>query len=159
MGRMVIVQFAAVAATAAQDLFEIKASSTQPLILHEVRITQYSDVGDAASEALSFTVKRFAGSYTSGSGGSSPTPALLDSADSATGVTCEANNTSRAAVGTGSLTTLLTTADNIAPGWHFLPTPECRPKCKPAEGFIIGLETAPADSLTINGYAIVEEIG
>ena len=159
MGRMYVVQFAAVAVTVAQDLFEIKCASDSPLILHEVRITQDSDAGNAQSEQLRFTVKRAAGSYTSGSGGSTPTPALIASQDGAAAFTCEANNTTRAAVGTGTLVTLITTADNIHNGWHYLPTPECRPTAAATEAFVIGLEAAPADSLTMNGYAIVEEIG
>lgn len=158
MGRKYVVQFAAVAATVAQDLFEIKCASTKPLILHEIRITQDSDAGDSQSEQLRFTIKRFSGSYTSGSGGSTPSPVALVSGDASASFTCEANNTTRAAAGSGSLTTLLTTADNVHNGWHYLPTPECQMVAAAAEGFVVGLESTPADSLTFDGYAIVEEL-
>lgn len=161
MGRMYVVQFSAVAVTAAQDLFELKATAAKGLILHECKITQDSDAGDAQSEQLRFTLKRAAGTYTSGSGGSAPAFEKVHSGDAAAAVTAEANNTTRAAAGTGTLTTLFPDGENIHNGWHHQPTPECRFDALAGtspEALIVGLESVPADSLTMNGYAIVEEV-
>lgn len=158
MGRMYIAQFAAVAATVAQDLFEVLAAAEKPFKIHEVRITQDSEAGDSASEQLRFTIKRATGSYTSGSGGSSPTVNKLVPNDASTSATVEANNTTRSAAGSGALTTLLTAADNVHNGWHYLPTPECQIVFAGGSAAIIGLESTPADSITINGYIIFEEL-
>lgn len=159
MGRMYVIEFDSVAVTAAQDLFEVVTNDDKVLVLHELSITQESDAGDAESEQLSFSLSRASGTYTSGSGGSTPTEQPLDAGDAAGSITCEANNTTRASAGTGSLTKLFERAENIHAGFHYLPTPECRPVVSGGAAFIVGLESTPVDSLTMNGYMIVEEIG
>lgn len=157
MGRRYVVAFSAVAVTTVIDFFEIKAASTKPLKLLAVKISQNTEVGDAQSEQLHILVKRAAGSYTSGSAGTTPTPVPLISGDAAASFTCEANNTTQASAGTGTLTTLLADADHVQAGWNYLPTPETLITCQAAEALVISLGTAPADSITFNGYAIVEE--
>ena len=159
MGRMYIIQFAAVTVSAAQDLFEIKGASGKPFKIHEIRITQDSEAGDAMSEQLRFTIKRALSGYTSGSGGSTPSVLPINVNDAAAGVSAEANNTVRAATnGGGTVTTLLTAADNIHNGWHYLPTPECQMTFPGDGAAVVGLESTPADAITMNGYALVEEI-
>lgn len=157
MGRMYSIPLSAVAVTAAQDLWEIVVPADAVMRLHEVKVTQGSDAGDSASEQLRFTVKRVTGSPTSGSGGSAGTLVKHCTGDAAAGITAETNNTSRLSGGTS--TTLVDVAENVHNGWHYLPTPEARIDFSPSEYCVIGLETAPADSLTMSGYAIVEEIG
>lgn len=159
MGRMYAIQFNSVAVTAAQDLFEVVTDDDKVVILHEISVTQESDAGDAESEMIPFSLSRASGTYTSGSGGSTPTEQPLDAGDAAGSMTCEANNTTRASAGTGTLTKLWERAENVLAGFHYLPTPECRPVISGGAAFIVGLENAPADSLTMNGYMIVEEIG
>jgi hypothetical protein len=44
-------------------------------------------------------------------------------------------------------------------GWNYLPTPEMRIDFSPSTRCVIGLEAAPADSLTMSGTVVVEEIG
>ena len=74
MGRMYSATFELVAATAAQDLFEINAPADASVVVHGVWLSQSSDVGDAASEMLNILIHR---GSTSGSGGSTPTAAPL----------------------------------------------------------------------------------
>lgn len=158
MGRMYAIHFNDVAVTAAQDLFEIVNPADSVMILHEFEITQSSDAGDAASEQLKVSVKKGIGS-TSGSGGSAATVSKIQTGDAAAGITAEVNNTSQAVAGGGSLTRLLAMAGHVQAGIHHLPTPECRLVFSPSEVCIISLDAAPTDSLTMSGYAIVEEIG
>lgn len=157
MGRKYVVRFSAVAVTAAQDLFEIKGSSTKPIRLLYAEVSQYTDEGDAQAELLAVSVSRYAGSYTSGSGGSTSTPEPLDEDDTAASFSCEINNTTRAAAGSGSLTKMKPSSWNVMAPWVYFPTPEQLAKAKATSGFIIGLDEAPADSITCQGYAIVEE--
>jgi hypothetical protein len=152
MGRMYAVVFEEVAATAAQDLFEIISAADSSTVLHSVIVTQSSDAGDAADEQLSIIFHRGAAT---GSGGSSATPAPLSLGDAAYGGTAEVNNTSQSSEGT----ILHAEAFNVRGGFYYRPTPEERITISPSDVFIVELQTAPADSLTMSGTAIIEEIG
>lgn len=158
MGRFYSAQTNAVAVSAAQDLIELLAASGKALVIHEIIIGQYSDMGDSAAEALSVLIKRASGSYTSGSGGSTPTPAPHCKADTAAGVTCEMNNTSQAAAGSGALTTIRADVWNVQQPYQYLPPPEQRISIAPAEALVVSI-TAPADALTTNVTVVFEEMG
>ena len=152
MGRMYAIVFEEVAVTVVQDLFEIVAAADSVVILHSVVITQSSDAGDAQDEQLSVLFHR---GSTSGSGGSAVTPSPLSLGDAAFGGTAEANNTTQGTEGTF----LHAEAFNTRAGLQYRPTPEERITISPSARLIIELQTAPADSLTMSGTAIVEEIG
>lgn len=142
---------AAVAVTAAQDVFEIVAPTTHIIDLREVRISQYSDAGDAAAELLSVQILR--GYTTSGSGGSTPTLYSPQGAGSPAG-TYEANNTTVAQTGGGKIA--LADSFNIAAGWWYRPPADERIQVQPGERVVVRI-TAPADSLTVNASLVVEE--
>ena len=148
-----------VAVTVAQDLFEIINAADQVLKLEEAHITQDTEAGDAASEQQRFTIKRAAGSYTSGSGGSTATPGKTSFGDPASGVTAEINNTTRAAAGTGTLDILEVHCENVHNGLHYI-APEGREhEFSPSQALIIGLEGAPLDSISMSGTLTFVEIG
>lgn len=142
---------AAVAVSAAQDIFEIVAPATGIIELREVRIGQYSDFGDAAAEMLSVQIIR--GFTTSGSGGSTVTPKTLQGAGTPAG-TYEANNTSVATTGTTS--TPVADAFNIQSGWWYRPPADERIPIQPGERLVVRI-TAPADAITLNASFVVEE--
>jgi hypothetical protein len=156
MGRIYTASFEDVAVTAGQDLFEVNVPSTMAMILHEVRITQSSDAGDAESEQIRARLIRHVGG-TSGSGGTSVTPSKQATGDPAATVTVEANNTTQRSGGTE--TKLRAESDNIHNGYLHAPAPGKRYEFAPSERLIIELEGAPADSLTMDGYIEFEEIG
>ena len=159
MGRMYTVQFNGVAITALQDLFEVLTATDSVALIHGFSLFQTSDVGDAAEEILRLETVRGIGTVTSGSGGSTPTAQPVDDGDAAFGGTVEANNTTRLAVGTGSLETLEQFGWNVRiPVVHFY-TPELRPLIKPGERWTLSLPAAPADSITTSGMLWLEEIG
>ena len=155
MGRMYSATFTAVAVTAAQDLFEVVAPADSIVVIHGVEISQHTDVGDAAEEILRISIDR--GAATSGSGGSSVTPAPLNFGDAAFGGTVEANNTTIAS--TGTIVTLHSSAWNIRMPWLWLPSPEMRIILSPSQRLTVELIAAPADSITTNGTIYLEEIG
>lgn len=156
MGRMYTASFSAVSVSAAVDCFEILAATGKPFVVHEVTLSQSSDYGDAAAEGLSVLVKRATGSYTSGSGGSTATPAKHLTNDAAAGPTAETNNTTQASAGSGALTTIRAEAFNVQAGWQYLPTPETRPFFLPTEALVVSI-TAPADAVTLSGSVVFEE--
>lgn len=162
MGRIYTVSFSGVAATASQDLFEVKAGAGKPFILHELIVTQDTDYGDAQAEGFRVKLIRATGAYTTGSGGSTPTASPHQTSDTAAGVTAKVNNTTAAVAGSGALTTLRAEAFNIQAGWQYLPVPEDRiffAAGSNAEACILNLVSTPADSVTLSGSMVFEELG
>lgn len=158
MGRFYSVPISAVASPAAAfDAFEVLAASGKPFVLHEVCLGQTSDMGDAAAEALSVSIKKATGSYTSGSGGSTATPAKHLTNDAAAGPTAETMNTTQASAGSGALTTLRSEAVNLQAGYQYLPPPEQRVVFLPAEAVVVSV-SAPADAVTVSGVLVFEEL-
>lgn len=159
MGRRHTATFKGIAVTAAQDLFEIAAPADAIVVIHEWEMSQTSEVGDAAEEQLLLTTNRGVGSVTSGSGGSSVTPQPVEDGDAAFGGTVERNNTTIMAVGTGTLEELEAFGWNVRVPLRQVYTPEARPVISPSNRWTLELESTPADSITMNGRVIFEEIG
>lgn len=160
MGRFYTAIFKSTAVTAAQDLFEIAAPTDAVVIVHEFGLFQTTELGDSAEEQLLLTTNRGVGTVTSGSGGASVTPQPISDGDTAFGGTVERNNTTIMAVGTGTLETdLEVMAWNIRMPFQKIYTPETRPVVSPGNRWTIELESAPADSITMHGYVIFEEVG
>lgn len=148
--------FAAIAVTAAQDVFEITAPSTSRLVIREIRLGQYSDPGDAQAEMLSIQIIR--GYTTTGSGGATITPTNLapESGALAASSTVKRNNTTVAQDGTGVV--LLSDAFNVMGGFRYYPVPDERIQVGVSQRLVVRI-TAPADSLTMNGTIVFEEVG
>lgn len=146
--------FNAVAVTAQQDLFELNVPSASLVVVHCVELSQSTEVGDAAEEGVNLLFKR--GATTSGSGGSTVTPAALESGSVAYGGTVEANNTTKATSGT--IATLRADNWNIRAPYLWLPPPELRIPLAPSTRFTVELATTPADSITMSGTLWFESI-
>ncbi len=158
MGRIYVAGFDSVAVTALQDLISIKTDDDKCVIVHEVRITQSSEIADAQSEQLAFDIKLGVGN-TAGSGGAAANAVPLDVGDAADSATVRVNDTTRAVAGGGSITQYLTVDEHVQAGWHYLPTPETRIAITGGDTIIFGLAANPADSVTFDGYVIFEELG
>lgn len=159
MGRMYTAQFNGVAVTAQQDLFELVAPADAVVIVHDIELSQTTEVGDAQEEQLSLLLKRGVGTVTSGSGGTAPTAQPVEDGAPAFGGTVEANNTTKMATGTGSIETLASTSWNVRSEKPKVWTPETRPVISPSNRLTVELATTPADSITMNGTITFEEVG
>lgn len=160
MGRFYSVAFSAVAVTAQQDFFEIIAATGTRVRLHAFEIWNSSDDATSESEMLRVGVIRATSGYTSGSGGgSNPTPRPLESGDPNASFTCKINNTTRVLAGSGALLTLAETGFNVLSGLVWSPPipPDRKPSAVGSEALVVSLLRTPADSVTLSGYAIVEE--
>jgi hypothetical protein len=155
MGRRYTAVINAVAVSAAQDLFALKTSANVPLILHECRIGQTTDKGNAAEEILRVRILR--GTTTLGSGGTTPTPQPADPGDAAAVCTTHVNDTTPSSAGTQ--VTLLEDTFNDRAGWLYVPVPEDRFLCPVGTIISINLPTAPANSITVSATLIFEEFG
>ena len=149
------VVFNAVAVTAQQDLIEVTAASTKPLVLVGFCLSQSSEVGDAQEEGLNILVK--SGATTSGTGGSAYTPVPNDASQAAAGFAAEINNTTKASTGT--------IVTHYAHNWNVrgpldivLPEP-MQIILTAGRRLTIELATTPADSITMSGTAVFQEIG
>jgi hypothetical protein len=155
-GRIYSVVFENVAVTAAQDLFELSPADDKPIRIMSWELTNVSDFGDAQEEVLRLEWIR--GFTTSGSGGTAPTPRPLGRSDAAAGFAAEVNNTTQATTGTTHIL--------WAGGWNVrMPRPE---KYIPEERLeasqadttvLLRLMAAPADSVTMSGSVVIEELG
>lgn len=140
------------------DLWEFLPADDKPIKLRGLKLGQTSEVGDTAEEALRISIIRLPATVTSGSGGSAPTPAPLDSADAAAGFTAETNNTTVATT-SGTAVTLeeLAWNERNSPFETWWPDPMFAPKVKQGEGLVIRMQTTPADDFSFCGTAYLEE--
>lgn len=157
--RAYTVAFAASAQAGAIDFFELIAGASVGFVLLGIDIGQTTELSDAAEEQVDYYIKRGSGSYTSGSGGNTGVArGVVRPGDSAATFTAETLNTTKIAVGTGTLTTLLNSTFNIRQGLEKIWTPETAFGCGPSQALAIGLTGAPADSVTWVGTAYVGEV-
>ncbi len=155
MGRMYTATFGAVAVSAVQDVIELVAPADAIVKIHRITLGQTSDVGDAAEEILRLQLT--SGHTTSGSGGSSVTPAPKNLGDAAFGGTVERNNTTQAADGT--IVEHYNWTWNIRGPFDMVFTPEEAPILSPSRRACLELPAQPADEITMSGAIVFEEIG
>lgn len=157
--RVYTVLFAASAQTNAVDWFELIAGSTTGIALLGIDIGQTTELGDAAEEQIDWYIKRASGSYTSGSGGNTGVArSPVRAGDAAATFTAESLNTTKIAVGTGTLTTMHNSAFNLRTGLLQYWTPETAISCSASQAIAIGMTGNPADSVTWVGTAYVAEL-
>lgn len=147
--------FENVTVTALQDLFELIAPADAVLEILRWKISQEES---ETSEQLGFKTAMAAGGYTTGSGGTTPTPGLIMTGDPASGSTLRANSTTEAIAGGGSLVTIERYGENVLNGVEWIYLPEDRPIISPTDAFIIGLMVAPT-SLEMSGTIVWREMG
>ena len=155
MARIYTAQFNGVAVTAQQDLFELVAGTNTPITIHEIFLSQTTEIGDAQEEGLSILIKQ--GSTTTGSGGSTPAAVPRDLDDSASAATVKANNTTKATAGT--IVTNAAYSWNVRAPLQILFTPEMRLYAKGTRRLTVELATTPADSITVSGTITWSEGG
>jgi hypothetical protein len=150
MGRYFTVQFTAVGLTAAADLFEITCASERPIRVWGWSLFQTTDLGDANEEVLALTLER---GVTAGSGGTSVTPVSMDRESSADST---ANRTVTTAHTNG--TVVWRRGWNIRIPDEFWFTPETAPTMDSATDPVTLTMSAPADSITVSGLMLFEEL-
>lgn len=141
------------------DLLEVLPADDKPCRLRGWILGQTSEVGDAAEENIRLSIMRLPATVTSGSGGSAPTPAPLDSADTAAGFASECNNTTVATT-SGTAVTLAEIAWNerASPYEFWFPDERFCPIVKQGEALVVRNQTTIADDLTIVMTFFIEEL-
>lgn len=159
-GRVSTVTFVAVSATVAQDLFYIKPAADKVCIIHYASCFAAggtADAGDAQEELLRVEIIRLPATVTVGSGGSAPTPGMVNVNDTAVSYTARVNDTTVATT-SGTAVTLIAESMNNRVGWVHFPAPEDRIPIANAAALVVRLNTAPADAILLSGTCVVEEL-
>lgn len=139
------------------DLMEITPADDKPVRLVGLKISQTSEVAEAQEEGLRIQIVRLPATVTSGSGGSAGTVGKTKRISGAASLTFEVNNT-----------TLATTSGTIEVleefGWNERGSPlemwwddDSQYDIKEGEVLLIRCQTTPADDLTLQITAIVDE--
>ncbi len=145
--------------TELRDLFELSTPTDASAVIISCRIGQESEEGDAAAEMLPMAMVSGRGAITKGLGGIKGTEEALEGGQATAGSGVTHNNNTRMAVGSGSLHTLLSDTWNLQVGWLYQPAPEERITVSPGDQVTVVMPVAPADSITLSGTIVWEEIG
>lgn len=151
MGRMYTVVYQGTITNAGGDcdLLEIQPAANKPCLLRGFRLSQISEVGDSAEEGLRVSVIRLPATLTSGSGGSSPTPQLLNGDDAAAGFSAECNNTTVATTSsTAAILEEIGWNERVSPCDFWPPDERFCPRVKNGEALVVRMQTTPADDFT-----------
>lgn len=156
-GAKYTVTVSSVSVSALQDLWEGLVPADAVVIPIEMRFGQVSDFGDAEAEIRSVTLKRITGAPTSGTGGTTPTPAKHETQFAASGMTWEANNTTQLSGGTS--VSLNTYPVNFHLPEVVIPLAEGRYVFSPSERMLVTLDAAPTDAVTWTQSITYIEVG
>ncbi len=137
----------------ATDIWEVNCPADAVLAILSVRISQYSDVGDAASEILPYILSR--GGGTAGSGGDVIVPRPHQLGTVAFGGTVESNNTTQS----GTPVEILSDSFNIRSGLLYQPPEKEIIWVSPSGIFLVELPVAPADDVTAQASITFEVFG
>ena len=159
MGRIYAVPYQGTVTNAggAADLFEFLPADDKPIKLRGFCLSQFSEFGDAAEEAVRISVVKLAATVT-GSDGTSITPVPMDTADAAAGFTAEGNGATVATT-SGATTIIEELAWNLrmSPFERWYPDERFCPKVKQGEGLFIRLQSTLADDASFAMTAWIEE--
>lgn len=154
MARVYTVSMDAVAVSAAQDLFTLLCSSTVPIEIHSVVMSQKTLT---AWEAKDITFKRVPATVTV-TGGTSVTPRPMLPNDTASAVTATINNTTLA-TSTGTIVTEYADDFNFLNGFYWSPAGnDDRIIIAPSSAFTVRLGTGPSGSMTVSGTVTFAEL-
>lgn len=139
------------AVTLATDIFQITASSTDRVLIHQLDLGQTTDLGDAAEEVLRIGIYR---APTAGTGGVAATEVPYSDTNAPTAGSVVLTNNTTASTG-GTFLGIIPW--NIRIPLCYIWTPETRIRVEESAVLAFRLLTAPADSVTVSGTLIWEE--
>jgi len=135
--------------TAAKELLHVLCSSSHVVAVHEVAITGRS----TSSEFMTVGIA-FAGT-TAGVGSTLALTPLVQGQTA-----CSGNVYGVATTNATGLTYVYKETVNVLNGFHWIPTPECRPIIKPGGRLVVRRETVTtATDYAVDAHIVFEEIG
>lgn len=139
------------------DLFEFTPADDKPIALRGLLLSQNTELGDTAEEAIDISVIRLPATVTSGNG-TAVTPTLLNDLAPAAGFAAEANGATVATT-SGTAATLVQFSWNIrnSPLEMWWPEDKYAITCRQASALVVRCNSTVADDVTISITAYVEE--
>ena len=157
---VVTLSFTLTNAGGTSDILSIQPAANKPCLLRRLKIGQTSEVAEAQEEGLRFSIQRLPATFTVGSGGTAiTTPPPVKRSSAAASFTARMNDT-----------TIATTSGTIATleelGWNERASPvewvwdadEAYDVIN-GEGLIVLSQSTPADDLTMQVTALIEQMG
>jgi hypothetical protein len=155
MARVYTTSFQAVSVSAAQDMLYLLTSSTVPIEIHSVTLSQKTLT---AWEGKDFTFRRLTATVTAGSGGASVTPVAHTPNDTAAATTARRNDTTVATT-SGSNTVIKPFNWLLLNEFYWSPAGyDDRIIIAPNTAFVIRLDTAPSAAMTASGEITFAEL-
>jgi hypothetical protein len=148
-----VANFNAVPVSVQQDLFELSGDPTSgaETIILALELSQSSEVGDAQEENLNILIKRGVGSVTGGSGGTTVTPKSVGREVNSFNGSCKVNNTTKMAIGTGTIDLLHPDNWNIRTSYLWFPPEHMYFILGSGDKLTVELATTPASAITMTG--------
>lgn len=143
-----------IAASFTGEYISLKADASNPILVHSIRIGQYSDAGDSEAEMLQVRLSRYTGVQGT-TGGSAGQDTPHEVGGPVTGANVHVGSTALSATG---VVVILEDSFNVQAGWLYLPTPEERIWIAPGEGLAAVSPAGPADALSLTASITYEEI-
>jgi hypothetical protein len=144
--------YAGVSVSAVQDAHSLQTTSG---MVCEIDEWTWGQITATAVGNLRFSMKRFSGGYSIGSGGSSVTPRPSVFGDSAATCTTRANDTVQTSGGTS--VTLRGDVINVLNNYIYQPYREDRHSFTISQAFVVSLDTAPGSAETSSGTLTFRE--
>lgn len=160
MGRIYTVVLAATVTAAGTDTdwLLVLPADDKPVKLRGMLISQTSEIGDSQEEGLRFSILRLPATVTNGSGGTTPTPSPMDSADVAAGFTAHVNDTTVATTsGTAVALAEFGWNERNSPYEMWFPDDRFAPKVKQGEALAVRQQTTLADDMSACATFWLEE--
>lgn len=162
MGRIYRVPFVAGTVTNAggnADLWTVIPADDKPIHIVGMRLSQISEVGDAAEEGVDITIEHLAATVTD-SNGTTVTPVPMDPgiSDLAAGFTSKINGATIATTtGTKTIMEAMGWNERNSPFEVWFPDDRFRPTARQASALVVRMNTTIADDMTFEGCLFVEE--
>lgn len=136
------------ASTAAKELIHVLCSASHVIAVHEVAITGRSTSSEFMTVGIAFAATTNAVGTTC-----ALTPLVQGQ------TACSGNVYGVASSNATGLTYVYKEAVNVLNGFHWIPTPECRPIIKPGGRLVVRRETTVATDFAVDAHIVFEEIG
>jgi len=146
-------QFRNITVSNVQDLLGMYAGASMAIELVSVQIGQITQTN---VEALQISIKRLPTTVTTGTGGTSVTPAPSTDSDAAATFTCRANDTTQATT-SGTAVFPMPDVFNEVNGYQWVWPERARPSCKPSEALVLSLDSAPPGGRVMSATVVVRE--
>lgn len=143
------------------DFFELRPGTTtaKPITLIGLDISTTTEVGDAQEEQVRYRIiTMIGGTFTTGTGGATPTPAATENSDDPAEFAADTSNTVVATT-TGTTVNVHSSAFNIRNGLQIMLPPEWRPTIYGLtnSAIIVRMLSTLADDASMSGTAYVKE--